>query len=332
MLLTTFGIRFFVWAQAGSANIGIKQLTQKDEFESLRGIAVYVELIKLLNSVNAVIIYCKCVKFLRHTPLTRELIDVFWKAMDLLIPFLIMVAIAFTSFAIAYNIGLGSKIFELSTLGSAISFLSRAFLKDVKLMPAYGYMPVFGAILIMLFYIVFFLLGVNVMFGIIADAILSSKWETKKKKGDKHDLHEGEPVEEMVREVRKRFKRFLKKRAPWLYKVVYRRRRKVVAVRAKVKHDNEEEQAELVFAESDDESVDPGDEAPEVPKKEDLMRSIEHMAGRLLSEVSVVGIEIKSELHEVCERVAQMQMAAEELSMRTDAVRMDQEEFLAING
>ena len=36
------------------------------------------------------------------------------------------------------------------------------------------------------------------------------------------------------------------------------------------------------------------------------------MSGRILSEMQEVGIEIRSELHDVCERVAQMQMAVEE--------------------
>jgi hypothetical protein len=61
-----------------------------------------------------------------------------------------------------------------------------------------------------------------------------------------------------------------------------------------------------------------------------MMRAIEHMAGRVLSEVQEVGIEIKMELHDVCERVAQMQMAVEELSWRAELVRREQEEVMDI--
>merc|ERR1719440_1117039 len=57
----------------------------------------------------------------------------------------------------------------------------------------------------------------------------------------------------------------------------------------------------------------------------EIMLAIQHMSGRVLSEVQEVGIEIRSELHDVCERVAQMQMAVEELSWRAELVRREQE-------
>merc|ERR1719440_1625366 len=57
----------------------------------------------------------------------------------------------------------------------------------------------------------------------------------------------------------------------------------------------------------------------------EIMLAIQHMSGRVLSEVQEVGIEIRSELHDVCERVAQMQMAVEELSWRSELVRREQE-------
>eukprot|EP00913_Durusdinium_trenchii_P027772 g26042.t1 len=58
----------------------------------------------------------------------------------------------------------------------------------------------------------------------------------------------------------------------------------------------------------------------------ELKRAIEHMSGRILSELTLVGIEVKSELHDVTERIAQMQMAVEELAWRMEKVRSDQEQ------
>mmetsp|Transcript_85103 Transcript_85103/g.244267 ORF Transcript_85103/g.244267 Transcript_85103/m.244267 type:complete len:703 (-) Transcript_85103:70-2178(-) len=333
LLLTAFGVRIFVWIEAGGMQIGVAQLTDKDLFKSMRGVAVMVELVKLLNSVNAVILYAKVVKYLRHMPVTKDLIKTFWKALDLFVPFLCMFVIAFTGFAMSFNVGFGDKIWELSTLGSALTYLSRAFLKDVKLMPAYSIMPAFGSLLIIIFYIVFLVLGVNVLFATITDAMLRAKTEERQKKDDQYDLHEDEPVEEFIREVRKRVKRQIRRRAPRIYKKIYGKKRKAIAGVHAVE-DKNIDKAEIVLAESEsDESNDEfGDHGPQLPSKENLMKSIEHMAGRILSEVSIVGIEIKSELHDVCERVAQMQMAVEELSMRTDGVRLDQEEFLAMQG
>merc|ERR1719502_2140334 len=59
----------------------------------------------------------------------------------------------------------------------------------------------------------------------------------------------------------------------------------------------------------------------------EIMLAIRHMSGRVLSEMQEVGIEIRSELHDVCERVAQMQMAVEELSWRAELVRREQEPY-----
>merc|ERR1719359_1443000 len=61
---------------------------------------------------------------------------------------------------------------------------------------------------------------------------------------------------------------------------------------------------------------------------QEIMLAIQHMSGRVLSEVQEVGIEIRSELHDVCERVAQMQMAVEELSWRAELVRREQEQVM----
>merc|ERR1712107_404560 len=62
--------------------------------------------------------------------------------------------------------------------------------------------------------------------------------------------------------------------------------------------------------------------------RRDVLRAIEHMSGRVLSEVSIVGIEIRSELHDICERVAQMRMAVEELTWRTDKVKDEQDYYV----
>merc|ERR1712226_116358 len=42
------------------------------------------------------------------------------------------------------------------------------------------------------------------------------------------------------------------------------------------------------------------------PSKEMSMRAIEHVAGKVISEVSIIGIEIRAELHDITERVAHM--------------------------
>merc|ERR1712139_326349 len=69
-------------------------------------------------------------------------------------------------------------------------------------------------------------------------------------------------------------------------------------------------------------------ELPPSVTPEEVLMCINHMSGRLLSEVQEVGMEIRSELHDVCERVAQMQMAVDELAWRTERIRSEQVEAL----
>merc|ERR1719210_2348736 len=121
----------------------------------------------------------------------------------------------------SYNIGFGDKIWELSSLPSSLTYLCRAFLRDVELMPAYALMPGFGAVLILIFYVTFLLVGVNVLFAIIADAMFRAKVdrdrkerESKGRKTAEDALHKEEPVEEFFRETHRIVKKQLELRAP----------------------------------------------------------------------------------------------------------------------
>jgi len=327
LLLVGFGMRVFIWSEAAGMEIGQAQLSNPSLFPSFRSFAQVCEMVKLLNAINAVLLFGKCTKYLRHIPVIKELVRVLWKALDLFVPFFVMLFVAFLGFGMAYSVAFGDRIWELSSLGSALVYLCRAFVRDVTLMPVYAMMPQFGAAMILMFYIIFLLLGVNILFAIIADAMFRHKYEAQEGKDENN--HEDEPVEEFFREIRRRWRAFLKRRFPKLYKRIYRRKKKRVEEQDGDKAPNPN--GDFVLPEdSDDESVNSfaQDKGPALPTKDDLMRSIEHMSGRILSEMSIVGIEIQSELHDVCERVAQMQMAVEELSMRADGVRLDQEDFL----
>lgn len=335
LLVAGFGVRVFAYVEASDLNIGMEQLTDKDAFTALRFLGAMVEMVRLINGINSVIIFGKVVKYLRHIPYVKDLIKTFWTAMDLFVPFLVLLIVCFIGFGICFTVGFGDRFFELSTLWTSLSYLSRAFLKDIALLPAYSYMPAFGALLILVFYIVFLVLGVNMLFATITDALLTDKFESARaprKKKPEDDIGEDEPVEEFVKEVKKKTRRFLRRNFPKIYKRVYGKRRKRTSLEVDkdnaqdAKEDNEDFEMDL-DSESDNSYFNESEYG--LPTKQELMNAVDHMSGQMLSELAIVGIEVKSELHDVCERVAQMQMAVEELSMRTDSMRLDQEEFIA---
>jgi len=205
-----------------------------------------------------------------------------------------------------------------------MDYLSRAFLRDVKLMPVYYITPVFGAFLILLFYIMLVLVGVQVLFAIVSDAMYRAKHHPE----EADPQHRDEPLEEICREAKKFGMKALRACCPWIYRyfnprMTYEQRQELAAKIAAEK----EEQLALKGMDGGTESTYSMSTAPgeRVFTTKEIMLGIQHMSGRILSEMQEVGIEIRSELHDVCERVAQMQMAVEELSWRSELVRREQE-------
>merc|ERR1712054_565597 len=119
-------------------------------------------MVRMLGSANAVLLWLKCVKYLRSVPVVKTLIRTVWSALSLFVPFLFMFLLSFIGFAMSYNIGFGDQIFELSTFSASFTYLARSYLRDVKLMPLYDLTPAFGALLILLFYVSLVLILVTV--------------------------------------------------------------------------------------------------------------------------------------------------------------------------
>eukprot|EP00406_Dinophysis_acuminata_P019020 CAMPEP_0179346246 /NCGR_PEP_ID=MMETSP0797-20121207/72471_1 /TAXON_ID=47934 /ORGANISM="Dinophysis acuminata, Strain DAEP01" /LENGTH=687 /DNA_ID=CAMNT_0021060781 /DNA_START=75 /DNA_END=2138 /DNA_ORIENTATION=- len=346
LLLVALVVRVTNFAEASDFNIGQRELVNKDAFVNYRKLAENTELVRLLHAFNAVLLWIKVAKYLRHMPIVRDLIRTVWGALSLFLPFLCMFTVAFIGFSMSYNIGFGDKIWKLSTFGSTTVYLLRAFLRDIKLMPVYELDPGFGALLILIFYVTMMLVGMNVLFAIMADAIFRSKHDKHTK--DSLLQTENGPVEE--------FQELLWSCVPGSVKRCFSRCRKNLGL------DLEEEPQEdggddAAMADTtqpgfalqdgtategdgsgprarpvsyrlqglEDQSVSSRSGSEKLLTRHEIMRAIELMSGRVLSEISIVGIEVRSELHDVCERVAQMHMAVEELTSRTRSMKVEQE-------
>jgi len=323
LLIVCFFMRVVLFSKGSGMDIGEKQIKNKETFTSLMSLAELAEMVRLLNAFNAVMIWGKMVKYLRYLPIVRMLVRTVWDAFKSFLPFLAMFSIAFIGFTMSYNTGFGDKIQELTTFPRAFVYLSRAYLRDVKLMPAYHITPLFGALLILLFYVCLVMVGLNVLFAILADSLYHAKYT--KKDENKEALHEDEPLEEVARIVSEKVMRVLREKSPRLF------------VKLRALRDNSSKEGNVGPAPDAIMDQHPGNfdkysstgsmstiSQERRPSTEELMRAIGHMSGRVLSEVQEVGIEIKAELHDVCERVAQMQMAVEELSWRAEKVRLEQ--------
>merc|ERR1719155_49272 len=165
-----------VFLDASSMSLGEAQLiiddqgrqSGKDVFTSVRSLASRAETVRLLHSFNAVLLWGKCSKYLRHLPIVKVLVKTIWNAFRLFLPLMSMFTIALIGFTMAYNIGFGDKIQELTTFTRAVVYLSRSFIRDVRLLPVYHITPIFGAFLILLFYVMLVMVGVQVLFAVMA--------------------------------------------------------------------------------------------------------------------------------------------------------------------
>jgi len=334
LLLAAFALRLFVFIEAAGTDIGTAELTNLDSYTNMQRMAEMVETIRTLNAFNAVILTIKMTKYTQHLPYLKDLINTIWDAFNMFLPFLVMFGIAFLGFVIAFNIGFGDKIAEFSTFGGALVYLARTFLRDVDLMPAYHITPIFGASMILVYYVAIVLVGVNVLFAIMAETMYRAREEAKHKKRDK--LHADEPVEEFGRIVMNWIRGFVRKRLGRSRRQERRAgtpgpRVLALADANKARPALMGQPSMLSLGVTDVDETEYGErEFTKNPglTSEKLLTSIEHMSGRVLGTVQEVNIEIRSELHGICERVAQMQMAVEELTSRTESVRTDQADAL----
>lgn len=348
LLIIGFIMRILNFQTAANI-VSTGNITNPSVYTNLRALVESVETVKLLNGFNAVLVWGKCVKYFRHIPIVKDLVKVVWSAFTLFVPFLCMFCVGFIGFSMSYNIGFGDKILQLNSMPTSFVYLCRAFFRDGKLRPAYDITPIFGAFLILIFYVAFILVGVNIMFAMMAFAVFEEKQNQKKnartsKDLEEEDLHEGEPIEELIRDVNRisewAFHAFLPLLCPRFYRLWQRSHQRqrdeedsgsTATSSGKNRMALADGRAGSRGGSSETRSNSDGqgewgaiEDQGHQFSQEELLRAIEHMSGRVLSEMSVVGIEIKSELHDVCERVAQMQMAVEELSWRVEQVRLEQ--------
>merc|ERR1719387_2006348 len=168
-----------VYVDSVGLTVGEKELSNKDEYTNLQPFAESIEQAALINSFNAVLLWAKFFKFTGYVPYIKILINAIGGSFILFMSFLCMFIIAFIGFVISYNVGFGDKINEFATFHGACIYLGRSFLGDIDLLPVYRVSPLFGAVLILLFYVIIMVVFMNVFFAILTNALHESKYGDK---------------------------------------------------------------------------------------------------------------------------------------------------------
>jgi len=342
LLLYAFGSRMTVWVDSVSLTVGEKELLNRDEYTNLQAFAESIEQAGLINAFNAVLLWAKFFKFSGYVPYVKILIQAIGGSFFLFISFLAMFVIAFVGFVISYNVGFGDKINEFATFHGACVYLGRSFLGDIDLLPVFRVSPLFGAVLILLFYVMIMMVGMNVFFAILTNALHESKY------GDKANNDDDEAVLTQIWADGKQwffkkieFEKKLKTYFPAQYKKYKQRQSQQQAKKATVElqdnsaivdQKNGTQYSSSSSSSSSSYSMD-SYEAAQRPvssfKAKEVMQSVEHMAGRILSRVQGMGIEIRSEVLDVYEKMAMMDLAVSELTRRAKVIEIEQEAMMS---
>ncbi|KAF4659381.1 TRP-like ion channel Pkd2 [Perkinsus chesapeaki] len=344
------GVEINTYAPA-TLDFAVLELQDANVYTDLQQIAIDVRFAKQMYALAAISISVKVTKFLASLPYIKLLVKSLHGAYEQFGAFFILFVTTLIGFVMAFNVAFGTSIGELSTFGQALLFLVRGFLKDVDLSRIYAEGPVVGSIAVLLFVAIMYFLMANLLFAII----VANHEEGR----DDNEDDEKDEVQGSLAQLKSWFmtkfevKRRLKLYAPRLYMKIFHKSGDKRSPSKDASPEKAEEPLELTV-DAADAMQDSGEfdmeqaladlrlsDDPAVRRRlalrvsrhlitsaEDIMPSIEHMAGRALSKVQAIGIGVSSGMGECLEVVEGLQRAADNITERVEELRAQQIEAI----
>lgn len=342
LLMVWIGTRIGIVIDALGFEPGQAELRDPSTYRPMQGIAERVVESRTINAYNAILIWGKCLKYIGYMPYIKTMVLTLEGCWQQFLSFLFMFIIAFLAFSSAYTIGFGESIQDMSTMMSSAIYLCRTFLGDVDLTPVYNEAPGFGAVLILLFALSIYFLMMNVFFAIIAlalDEARDSKVQDFRQemlvetvKAIKHSLWLMFSVEQKVR-----------KYAPGLWAKMYRstRQKRKMAEKKRLLEEKKAKERQMQLTDQNPMGMPFG--GPLSPnstgsgwghggsfddEKRDVLKAVEHMAGKLLSKVQGISFEMTAEMRDAQGAVNSLKIAGEDLERRLNNLVQDQLDLL----
>jgi polycystin 1L2 len=176
LLIIFVGVRVMIYIESiYLPALGAQELRNPDHYTPMQSVAERLLLTRTINAFNSVLIWTKVVKYVGFMPYVKTLLTTLETCWRQYLSFLFMFLVIFLAFVIAYTVGFGETIRDLSGVGSTSVYLARSFLGDIDLTPVYHEAPFFGAILILFFMLGIYFLMMNVFFAIILSALDEAK-------------------------------------------------------------------------------------------------------------------------------------------------------------
>jgi hypothetical protein len=336
----------FVWLRGmiyvtalGNPELGEQELVEADYYSPMQDIAERLLLTRTINAFNAVLIWTKVVKYVGFMPYVKTLLTTLETCWRQYLSFLFMFLVIFLAFVIAYTIGFGETIRDLSGIGSTSVYLARSFLGDIDLTPVYEEAPVFGAILILFFMLGIYFLMMNVFFAIILSALDEAKDKKVQDFRQEMLLQSLSHLKETLKNIFS-IERHIRAVAPGLWAQMYKKTR--------MKRKQEEKKKALEDAKKADANKKPiahdaGGGRPddhysegassgpglgaELDKK-DVLSAIEFLAGKLLSKIQGLSFELTTEMRDLQSALTKMEGYSLRLVSKLEDLYNDQSELL----
>lgn len=346
LLMTAYMMRMSAYmAMSDVGALGSKELAGDDlAYSNLQGAAEKVNTSRLMNAVNAILLWSKCIKFIGFFPYIQFLFHTIKDSMSHFIWFLLLFMCVHFGFVVSFVTAFGEVIPELNSVPSAWIYTLRAVLADIDVLPIYEWDPVTGALFILLFYIVIILVGINVFFAIMAATLMENTYGPKKPPLDKERaiVVMLEMIQQRLSNVCNCQKR-LKAISPGLYKRLFETKKKKKdddgeggnspnergqGGTGNSKRDKSSGKRRGDWTSGDDGRTSVRGNDLRSFRPQEVMRAVENMAGKLLSKIHACGIEIRIEVLRVQESLSQMVSVAEALSIRIDKIKASQTKFM----
>lgn len=315
--------------------MGEEELENEEYYRPMQAYAERLMEARTINAFNSIFIWGKVIKYIGFMPYIKTLLVTIETCWQQYLSFLFMFLVTFLAFVIAYTIGFGETIRELSSVGATSVYLCRSFLGDINLGPVYEADPMFGAALILCFMLGIYFLMLNVFFAILASALDEAR---DRKVQDFRQEMLLDSMAQIKACCRSCFSCENKIRAvaPGLWAQMYKKTR--MKRKQQEKKRLQEQKEDKRKAEKTNRNIshdtyavadrsDQGDDEPEAADKRDVLKAVEHMAGKLLTKIQGLSFELTTEMKDVIHNVGIFQHAVDDAQRQLGDLLIEQKEL-----
>merc|ERR1719247_1006440 len=340
LLIIFVGLRAMIYIESGYLPyLGSRELKDPEHYTPMQSIAERLLLTRTINAFNSVLIWTKVVKYVGFMPYVKTLLTTLETCWRQYLSFLFMFLVIFLAFVIAYTVGFGETIRDLSGVGSTSVYLARSFLGNIDLTPVYHEAPFFGAILILFFMLGIYFLMMNVFFAIILSALDEAK---DKKVQDFRQEMLMQSLAQLKSSIKNIFNVEAKVRmlvpglwAQWYKKARLKRKAEEKKRAADEARKDEEKKRSLAHqgmnVDNDQGSAGSSSEADHAAAeldKKDVLSAVEFMAGKLLSKIQGLSFELTTEMRDLQTALSKMESYSVKLISKLQDLYNDQEDLL----